>query len=226
MKLIDTQIAFGGFYQGQHNANIENLTDYYFDDVSYIEDDNFVDYFNWSSIRKNYIKFWVDKFEDYLKNNYNIKTQNEHIDLLDGEGYQIRKIAAIFEDINLWSPKYYNYTTDHIDCKIYKRYAAKLHKALRYNEDFKKYVKQGTTSYDGYMSHFTYNEIFENKDDFLTVYCLDFLANKFNEDKFYELAEDVYSIDIDLTEAGKKKLNKIQVEVNRPANPNQLSFNF
>ena len=226
MKLIDTQIAFGGFYQGQHNENIENLTDYYFDDVSYIEDDNFVDYFNWSSIRKNYIKFWVDKFEDYLKNNYNIKTQNEHIDLLDGEGYQIRKIAAIFEDINLWSPKYYNYTTDHIDCKIYKRYAAKLHKALRYNEDFKKYVKQGTTSYDGYMSHFTYNEIFENKDDFLTVYCLNFLANKFNEDKFYELAEDVYSIDIDLTEAGKKKLNKIQVEVNRPANPNQLSFNF
>ena len=226
MKLIDTQIAFGGFYQGQHNANIENLTDYYFDDVSYIEDDNFVDYFNWSSIRKNYIKFWVDKFEDYLKNNYNIKTQNEHIDLLDGEGYQIRKIAAIFEDINLWSPKYYNYTTDHIDCKIYKRYAVKLHKFLRNNEDFKKYVKQGTTSYDGYMSHFTYNEIFENKDDFLTVYCLNFIAKKFNKVKFYEVAEDVYSIDIDLTEAGKKKLNKIQVEVNRPANPNQLSFNF
>ena len=208
MKLIDTQIAFGGFYQGQHNANIENITNNYFDDVSY-EDDNFVDYFNWTTIHNNYIKFWVEKFEDYLKNNYNIKTSTN-----------------IFKDVKLWSPKYYNYTTDHIDCKIYKRCAAQLHKSLRNNEDFKKYVKQGTTSYDGYVSYFTYNEIFENKDDFLTVYCLDFIAKKFNEVKFYELAEDVYSIDIDLTEAGKKKLNKIQVEVNRPANPNQLSFNF
>ena len=208
MKLINTQIAFGGFYESQHDANIENITDNYFDDVSY-EDNNFVDYFNWTAIHNNYIKLWVDKFEDYLKNNYNIKT-----------------LTKIFEDVKLWSPKYYNYTTDHIDCKIYKRYAVQLHKALRYNEDFKKYVKQGTTSYDGYISHFTYNEIFENKDDFLTVYCLDFLANKFNEDKFYELAEDAYGIDIDLTEAGKKKLNEIQVEVNRPDNPNQLSFNF
>ena len=201
MKLINTQIAFGGFYQGQHDANIENITDNYFDSISCIEDDNYVDYFNWSSIHNNYIKFWVEKFEDYLKNNYNIKTK-----------------TAIFKDIKLWSPKYYNYTTDHIDCKIYKRYAVQLHKALRYNVDFQKYV--------GYISYFTYNEIFENKDDFLTVYCLDFLANEFNENKFYELAEDVYSIDVDLTEAGKKKLNEIQVELNKPTNLNQLSFNF
>ena len=158
MKLINTQIAFGGFYESQHDANIENITDNYFDDVSY-EDNNFVDYFNWTAIHNNYIKLWVDKFEDYLKNNYNIKT-----------------LTKIFEDVKLWSPKYYNYTTDHIDCKIYKRYAVQLH--------------------------------------------------KFNEDKFYELAEDAYGIDIDLTEAGKKKLNEIQVEVNRPDNPNQLSFNF
>jgi len=209
MKLIDTQIAFGGFYQGQHDANIENITDNFFDNVSHIEDDNFVDYFNWSAIHKNYIKLWVEKFEDYLKIYNNIKTQ-----------------TSIFKNIKLWSPKYYNYTTDHIDCKIYKRYAVQLHKALRYNVDFQKYVKQGTTSCDGYISHFTYSEIFENKDDFLTVYCLDFLANKFNEDKFYELAEDAYSIDVDLTEPGKKKLNEIQAELNKPINLNQLSFNF
>jgi len=209
MKLIETQIAFGGFYESQHDANIDAVTENYFSDETNYEDNDFIDYFDWSAIHESYLKFWVDKFEDYLKNNYNIKTP-----------------TAIFEDVKLWSPKFYNYTTDHIDCKIYDRYANKLHMTLRHDNDFKAYVRSGTTSCDGYISHYTYNEVFNNKDNFLTVYCLDFLAKKFNEDKFYELAEDVYNIDIELTEAGKEKADAENFTEDTDINTNQLKFAF
>ena len=49
------------------------------------------------------------------------------------------------------------------------------------NDDFLKFLKDRTQSYDGYWSFYTFDEALNNKDNKLIMYLLEFLSNEFNE---------------------------------------------
>ena len=44
------------------------------------------------------------------------------------------------------------------------------------------YLKNKTVSYDGYISHYTYDQAINDKDNILINYILEFICNEFNND--------------------------------------------
>ena len=55
--------------------------------------------------------------------------------------------------------------------------------------DFIEYLKDHTKSYDGFWSHYTYETALNNKDDILTLYIFEYIANKYQK-------SDRFNIDI------------------------------
>ena len=102
------------------------------------------------------------------------------------------KLNIDFKNIGLNSPKFYNFETDTIYCDVDKKQAGKLTNHFNKDFEFLEYLKDRTTSYDGYMSFYTYDQAINNKDNILIMYLLEFLANQFNETFIYgELEFDI-----------------------------------
>ena len=181
-----TVIAFGGFYESRHDAIIENQTEFWFECK---DDDNtdYVDFFDWNAIHQSYMVNYVDKFKSYILDEY--------------------KISIRFVDLKLDSPKYYNYSTDQIECTVKDSEINLLNNTLLKDQKFLDYLKQATQSYSGYHSFYTYDDALNNKKDCLSLYTLSYLANKFNENLF-EMEFDVV-----LTDKGKKRQNRINNEI-------------
>ena len=160
---IETKIEFGGFYESIHSDSIDDKIDSYYEDGNFplYHDDN-IDY---QKTNESYIKDYCSKFESYILNEY--------------------KLNIDFENIGLNSPKFYNYSTDTIDCDVDKKQVKKLINHFNKNSDFLEYLKDKTTSYNGYMSFYEYDQAINNKDNILIMYLLEFLANQFNETFVY-----------------------------------------
>jgi len=158
-NLINTSIAFGGFYESIHDSRIDNMIESYNDSGNYPE---YVwDNVNYKKTHQSYIESWTSDFESYLLNEYQVDIN--------------------FKDLTLWSPKYYNYKTDCIDCKVNTHQMNLLNEKLLSDSDFINWLKERTKSYDGYMSFYNFDEAKNNKDNILIKYVLEFLADKFNE---------------------------------------------
>jgi len=155
---IKTKIEFGGFYESIHSDSIDYKID------SYYEDGNFPlyhhDNIDYKKTNDSYIEDYCRKFESYILNEY--------------------KLNIDFENIGLNSPKFYNYSTDTIDCDVDKKQAEKLINYFNKDSDFLEYLKDRTKSYDGYMSFYTYDQAINDKDNILIMYLLKYLANQFN----------------------------------------------
>ena len=156
-NLIDTSIEFGGFYNSTHEASIECRIDMDIEE-KYIKD---YDSINWQETYNSYIDDYCYKLSSFILNEYNVDID--------------------FKDISLYSPKYYNYSTDKIDCKISSNQVNKLNKALLKDDDFLNFLKERTKSYDGYMSFYTFEQAKSDKDNILIMYVLEFICSKFNE---------------------------------------------
>ena len=89
-------------------------------------------------------------------------------------------IKQDFKNIKLWSPKYYNYDTDVIDCKIDTNQAQSLNEILKKDNDFLSFLKDRTTSCSGFVSFYTYDDVLNNKDNKLIMYVLEYVCNQFN----------------------------------------------
>ena len=196
-----TVIAFGGFYESRHDAIIENQTEFWFE-CKDDESTDYIDFFNWSAIHQSYMVNYVDKFKSYILDEY--------------------KISIRFVDLKLDSPKYYNYSTDQIECTVKDSEINLLNNTLLKDQKFLDYLKQATQSYDGYISFYTYDDTLNNKKDCLSLYTLGYLAKKFNE-TLYELDFDVV-----LTDQGKKRQNRINNEIRAKIDfeSKQHSFQF
>jgi hypothetical protein len=101
MKTIETTINFGGFYNSIHDGNIDHMVEA----LEYNFDN--VDY---KKTFESYINEYCYKLKSYILNEY----------LIDID----------FKNIKLNSPKYYNYSTDTIDCKINTNQANSLNSVL------------------------------------------------------------------------------------------------
>ena len=184
--MIHTTIEFGGFYQGIHNNHIDMMTENFFDDTPLQDDENNFDYFNWSAIHQSYIESYVNKLSQYIKDNYDIDID--------------------FKNISLDSPQQYNFKTDVINCNVKKKQVKLLNDKLIIDDEFAKYLKDSTKSYDGFISFYTYEQALNNKDDILSVYVLRYICNQLNSEYF-----DI-EYDIVLTDEGDKKLEEYEKE--------------
>ena len=153
---IKTNIAFGGFYYSNHESNIDKMIEAY--EYEY-------DQVNYKDTYNSYINDYVNKLSMFISSEY--------------------KIDIDFKNIKLNSPKYYNYSTDTIDCEIDSKQAIQLNQVLSKDNDFLSYLKDRTRSYSGYISFYNYNQALANKDDILIFYVLEYVSNEFNEKYAY-----------------------------------------
>ena len=97
-NLIDTSIAFGGFYESIHDSNIDNMIE------SYNDNGNFPD-FVWDNIdykktNQSYIESWTSDFSSYLLNEYQVDIDFKNLvfnDLYE-EGWITNNLFLFFKD--------------------------------------------------------------------------------------------------------------------------------
>lgn len=162
-KYINTSIRFGGFYNSIHDSNIDYMVEAY----EYNFDD--VDY---KKTFQSYIYEYCYKLKSYILDEY----------LVDID----------FKNIKLWSPQYYNYDTDIIDCNININEVNALNNILTKNDEFLSFLKERTTSCSNYVSFYTYDDALNNKDNKLIIYVLEFISNKFNKTELLEIEFEIY----------------------------------
>jgi len=181
---MKTTIEFGGFYESIHDNHIDMMTENYFDDTPLQNDENNFEYFDWRAIHKSYIKSYCYKLEEYIKDNYEIDID--------------------FKKVSLDSPTQYNFKTDVINCSVNKKKIELLNNKLIIDDEFAKYLKDSTQSYDGYMSFYTYEQALNNKDDILSVYVLRYICNQLNSE-YLDIEYEIV-----LTDDGNKKLDEYE----------------
>ena len=167
---MKTSIKFGGFYNSYHSSIIES----YIESFEYEggSEYNFGN-INWQETYQSYIESYCYNLESYILDEYNI-----NID---------------FKDISLYSPKEYNFRTDEIDCIVNEKQSLKLLKLFLKDNDFHKTLKSITTYRDGYIPHYTYEQLLNMKDNMILDIMFSFIANKFNSDTC-NLADIEYEI--------------------------------
>jgi len=143
------------------------IESYYSDDNGFYDYDSIADNIDYKTIFKDYINVFTDEFKSWIQDNYDLD--------------------IAFKDLNLISPKYYNYSTDVINCNISEKDNALLMITFKRDKDFIKYLEERTTSRDGFISHYTFGEALSNKDDILSDYILNYLVNKFESDNLFML---------------------------------------
>lgn len=156
-------IAFGGFYESIHMDNIDSLIECLNSDNEYPEY-NF-DNVNYKKTHLNYIKSYCYHLTDFIKSEYNINMS--------------------FNNLELDSPKYYNYSTDKILANIPANQIKELNSLMIKDALFLEYLKERTQSYDGYFSFYTYETALNNKDNILINYVLEFICDKFNRNFYF-----------------------------------------
>jgi hypothetical protein len=163
-----TTIEFGGFYGSVHEQLVESAVEaWHMDFDGNIETDKIDDH-DWRESYIKYMREWTKIFSEWLKDDYDLDLE--------------------FTNLELISPKYYNFKTDTIDADVNltEREATDLLGKFDNETDFREYLKQATTSYDGYISFYDYEQARENKDGVGLQFLLRYLANKFNERDLFD----------------------------------------
>jgi len=156
---MKTFIEFGGFYDSYHSSIIES----YIESFEYEGDSEYnFGNINWQQTYHSYIKSYCSNLESYILYEYDISID--------------------FKNITLWSPREYNFRTDEIDCTVDEKQSLKLLKLLLKDGDFHKQLKSVTTYRDGYIPHYTYDELLNMKDNMIIGIMFSFIANQFNSD--------------------------------------------
>lgn len=169
---MKTSIDFGGFYHSYHSDIIENY-------IEVLEYDGYAEYnyenIDWRGTYQSYIENYCSNLESYILYEYSISID--------------------FKNITLWSPREYNFRTDEIDCTVNEKQSLKLLKLLLKDDDFHKQLKSVTTHRDGYIPHYTYEELLNMKDNMIISIMFSFIANQFNSDTC-NLADIEYEIQL------------------------------
>ena len=130
--LKSTTLPFSGFYNSLHDSQLDYALETIFSndrcDVYKSLMDKAFESIDWQSVHKHYSKDYVKAFA----NEFNLST-------------------LVFEDLD--SPKYYNYATDRIFCKIELSEIQDIFNRVDKIE-LNKHIKQRFTSCDGFISHY------------------------------------------------------------------------
>ena len=159
-----TRIEFGGFYESIHDQLLDSAVEMFCMNDDGNIDEGMLDDWDWCDSRYSYMLEWSDLFEMWLKDEYGLDIN--------------------FTELKLWSPQFYNFRTDEIDATINlaEREANDLVvKFSMTDQAFDDYMRQATTSRDGFISFYDYDQARENKDGIGLQLVLRYLAEKFND---------------------------------------------
>ena len=130
--LKSTTIPFSGFYNSLHDSQLDNALESIFSndrcDVYKSLMDKAFDSIDWRNVHTEYSKEYTSAFAS----EFNLST-------------------LVFEDLD--SPKYYNYATDRIFCKIELSEVQDIFNRVD-KVALNKHIKQRFTSCDGFISHY------------------------------------------------------------------------
>ena len=157
-KNEETVIKFGGFYHSIHSDQIDGLIDMEVEE-GYYDSWEKVDF---AATHQNYIENYCNALENFI--------------------FQEFDLDINFKKINLWSPREYNFRTDEILCEISKTQINKLNEYFLKNKEFDKFLFSATQHRDGFHSFYTYEEAKNNKKEILSLYVLEFIADKFYDE--------------------------------------------
>lgn len=153
METIKTQETWLPLFTGFYNS-IFDESDYYIESEVELTDSEFKEYYPMlikEGITQEYFK---EHFWEYLDFNKGWNGSAEYI----CEGLESLDSADIIKSVEyekVVSPKFYNFSTDSINCKI--TFDEKLlSKYLSDNlDEFTKYIRERYTSYDGFISSYS-----------------------------------------------------------------------
>ena len=154
---MELNLGFGGFYYSVHINIVDSLVESNFDEDEY------------QKIYKDYCKYYVIYLFDYILDVHGIKLTIEQ------------------NNIDMWSPREYNFSTDVIVLKDVSSSTVKNLTTLfnRYleNSEFKDFILEKTTSRSGYIPFYNYEDVVNKKDLEVSLeILLEFVANEFNEE--------------------------------------------
>jgi len=175
MKVV---FNFGGFYHSHYSDVIDSV----FED----ETDTIYDEIDFNKVHLEVSKAIVVKFQEFLKDTYDLD--------------------ITLEFVSLDSPKTYNFATNTIILNIFKKDLLKIDLLIESNDIIKDLleskIQDVTTSRDGYIAFYNYNDVINKKDGNLkTAYyeCVFDVLRTMNLDSYYDttldgLSESVYSV--------------------------------
>lgn len=170
--MINTNINFQGFYESIHSGFIDHAIESYFSD----DDGNFIEKeaenLNYKKIYNEYIVDFTHDFEGWIKDNYPLNSS--------------------FCNLKLISPKEYNFYTDVINCDMQESDVTSMINFFKDDKEFLSYLKDRTKSYSGYMSHYSYDDALNDKNEILIDYILEFLVHEFEMDYYPDNFDSIY----------------------------------
>ena len=167
---MELNLSFGGFYYSVHSDIVDSLVENNFDeDGDTLTEDDYYDTIDYQKTYKDYCKYYVGYLFDYI---------------LDAHGI---KLTITQNNIDMWSPREYNFSTDVIVLKDVSNSTIKSLTILfnRYleNSEFKDFILEKTTSRSGYIPFYNYEDVADKKElDVSLEFLLEFIANEFNEE--------------------------------------------
>jgi len=170
--MINTNINFMGFYESIHSGFIDHAIESYFSDDDGNFNDKEAENVNYTKIFNEYIVDFTHDFEGWIKDNY--------------------PLTPSFCNLKLISPKYYNYSTDVINCDMNESDVISMNNFFKDDKDFLSYLNHRTKSSSGYISNYTFDQALGNKNNILIDYILEFLVNKFEENYYPDNFDSIY----------------------------------
>ena len=149
---IEFSLQFGGFYHSVHSDILDNELEYILEEngnaVSENEEFN-EDNIDWKQTHDNYAKNYLDNLNELLELNLEYK--------------------------GLHSPKYYNFSTDSIDCAIDNITYNDLKHAYCNDNDFVKWINDASSSRDGFHSFCSGIEEVKKEPSILMEYIFNYI---------------------------------------------------
>ena len=180
---MELNLSFGGFYYSVHSDIVDSLVESNFDeDDDTLTEEEYYDTIDYRKIHKEYCKYYVKYLFDYI---------------LDVHGIKL----TINNNIEMWSPREYNFSTDVIVLKdvsksIVKKMTNLFNRYLE-NSEFRDFILEKTTSRSGYIPFYQYEDVVNKKDLEVSLeILLEFVANEFNEkgEELYDKMTESLSI--------------------------------
>lgn len=161
---METNISFGGFYNSMHDYVIDDFVETWFQNDEGERPEDFWDLFDnvdWKRLKTIYCNEYVDFINDRVGINLQYKSLN--------------------------SPREYNFYTDVIevtftdnDMEGLRRYLRNLTDYFNFDDDVDEYVREATTTRDGYIPFYKYDEY--KADNELMMMCyLELLSGYIND---------------------------------------------
>ncbi len=145
--MINTDINFMGFYESIHSYFIDQAIESYFSDDDGNFNDKEAENINYKTIHDSYIKDFTNDFEGWIKDNY--------------------PLTPSFCNLKLISPKYYNYSTDIINCDMNESDVISMNNFFK-DDKRNKYMKIRQTILDSKATDFSdlYTLLYDKVDDY------------------------------------------------------------